>query len=32
MKVLIIEDEIQISKNIEDFLKQNTFTVDKAFD
>jgi DNA-binding response OmpR family regulator len=30
MKVLLIEDEPQISKNIEEFLKQNTFAVDVA--
>ncbi len=32
MKVLLIEDEPQISKNIEEFLKQNTFSVDTAWD
>lgn len=32
MKVLLIEDEPQISKNIEEFLKQNTFAVDVAWD
>lgn len=32
MKILLIEDDIQISKNIEEFLKQNTFAVDVALD
>ncbi|MDD4151949.1 MAG: response regulator transcription factor [Candidatus Gracilibacteria bacterium] len=32
MKILLIEDEPQISKNIEEFLKQNTFAVDIAMD
>ncbi len=32
MRILLIEDDIQISKNIEEFLKQNTFAVDVALD
>jgi DNA-binding response OmpR family regulator len=32
MKILLVEDEEQISKNIEDFLSQNTFSVDIAQD
>lgn len=32
MKILLIEDDIQISKNIEEFLKQNTFAIDVALD
>jgi DNA-binding response OmpR family regulator len=32
MKTLIIEDDFQISKNIQDFLNQNAFAVDIAND
>lgn len=32
MRILLIEDDIQISKNIEEFLKQNTFAIDVALD
>jgi DNA-binding response OmpR family regulator len=32
MKALIIEDDSQISKNIQDFLSQNALTVDVAND
>lgn len=32
MRILLIEDDVQISKNIEEFLKQNTFAIDVALD